>query len=224
MAATASSHTTVPELAFAVRDAARVEHAAVPALAFAIAVEAAGGAAIRSVLLDVQVQIAARRRAYSPATHERLFEVFGPVEGWGATLRTLLWTRATLVVPAFDGATTAQLTVPCSYDLDVLASRYLDALDGGEVPLEFLFSGTVFYAGPAGQLQAGRISWEQEAEYRLPVAVWREALDRHFRGTAWLRLGKERFDRLAAFKARHAYATWDDAIDALLRPPEEDGP
>ena len=66
--------------------------------------------------------------------------------------------------------------------------------------------------------QVARISWEQEAGYRLPVALWRETLDRHFPGTAWVRLGKERFDRLAAFKARHAFASWDDAVDALLPP------
>ena len=55
---------------------------------------------------------------------------------------TLLWTRTTLVVPPFTGSTVVELPVPCSYDMDVLASRYLDALAGGEVPLEFLFSGT----------------------------------------------------------------------------------
>jgi hypothetical protein len=220
VATTVPQPTAAPELAFAVRDAAPLEHAAAPTLAFAIGVEAAGGAAIRSVLLDVQVQIAARRRGYAPETHARLFEVFGPVAGWGSTLRTLLWTRATLVVPPFTGATTAQLALPCSYDLDVLASRYLDALDGGEVPLEFLFSGTVFYTGPGGLLQVCRISWEQEAGYRLPVAVWRETMDAHFPGVAWLRLDKERFDRLCAFKSRNALPSWEAAVDALL-PPEE---
>jgi Family of unknown function (DUF6084) len=218
MTATSPGHLTAPELSFGVQGAARVEHAAAPALAFTIAVAAPAGVAIRSVLLDVQLQIAARRRSYDEASHTRLFEVFGPVAGWGATLRTLLWTRTTLVIPPFTGATTAALHVPCSYDMDVLATRYLDALDDGEVPLEFLFSGTVFYAGPGGMLQVARISWDREAGFRLPVALWRETLDRHFAGTAWLRLGKERYDRLAAYKARHALPTWDDAVDALLPP------
>jgi len=84
------------------------------------------------------------------------------------------------------------------------------------VPLEFLFSGTVFYAGAAGQLQASRISWEQEAEYPLPVRVWRETMERHFPGTAWLRLPKDSFDRLCAYKARNAYASWEQALDELL--------
>jgi hypothetical protein len=56
-------------------------------------------------------------------------------------------------VPPFTGTTVVDLHVPCSYDMEVLASKYLDALAGGEVPLEFLFSGTVFYTGAGGQLQ-----------------------------------------------------------------------
>ena len=86
---------------FAVEGAARVEHAAVPTLRFALRI--ASAEPVRSVLLDVQVQIAARRRGYDAAAHDRLFELFGPVADWGTTLRTLLWTRTTLVVPAFDG-------------------------------------------------------------------------------------------------------------------------
>jgi hypothetical protein len=201
----------VPSLSFSVEGAERVEHAAVPTIAFAMGV--ASELSVRSVLLDIQLQIAARRRPYDSAAHERLFELFGPVEQWGTSLRTLLWTRATLVVPPFTGSTVAQLPVACSYDLDVTASRYFDALEDGEVPLEFLFSGTVFYGAP---LQAARISWESEAAYRMPVALWRETMDRYFNGTAWLRLPKPSLDRLAAHKSRHALATWEDVVDSLL--------
>ena len=203
----------VPSLSFSVEGAERVEHVAVPTIAFALRIESGDGVAVRSVLLDVQLQIAARRRPYENATHDRLFELFGPVEQWGTSLRTLLWTRATLVVPPFTGSTVVQLPIACSYDLEVAASRYFDALDDGEVPLEFLFSGTVFYGAP---LQAARISWESEAEYRMPVALWRETMDRYFNGTAWLRLPKPSLDRLAAHKSRHALATWEDVVDSLL--------
>jgi Family of unknown function (DUF6084) len=201
----------VPELEFEVQRAAHVEHAAVPTIAFALRI--AGELPVRSVLLDVQVQIAARRRAYGGTAHERLFELFGPVEQWETSLRTLLWTRATLVVPPFTGSTVVDLPIACSYDLDVAASRYFDALEDGDVPLEFLFSGTVFYGAP---LQAGRISWESEAGYRMPVALWRQTMDRYFNGTAWLRLSKPSLDRLAAHKSRHALATWEDVVDSLL--------
>jgi Family of unknown function (DUF6084) len=201
------------ELAFTVEGAARLEHAAVPTLRFALGVEA--GREIRSVLLDIQIQIPARRRGYDADAHDRLFELFGPVADWGTTLRTLLWTRTTVVVPAFSERTVVDLDVPCSYDLEVAASRYMDALSDGEVPLEFLFSGSVFYSGEDGELQTTRLSWESEAEYRLPVRVWKETMERYFRGTAWVRLSKESFDRLSAYKSRNALATWDDALEAL---------
>ena len=204
------------ELAFTVEGAERVEHAAVPSVRFALRLTAPAGRAIRSVLLDTQIQIAARRRRYDAAAEERLFELFGAPAGWGVTLRTLPWTRVTSVVPPFEGSTLVDVDVPCSYDLHVAASRYFDGLDGGEVPLEFLFSGTVFAAGPGGMLQATRISWETDAEYRFSVALWQETMERYFRGTAWLRLRKDAFDRLAAYKSRRALATWEEAIESLL--------
>jgi hypothetical protein len=211
----------MPELAFTVTDAARVEYAAVPTLRFALRVESLDGEPIRSILLDTQIQIAARRRHYDAAAHDRLFELFGPPADWGTTLRTLLWHRVTVVVPAFTGVTSVNVDVPCTYDLEVAASRYLDALSDGVVPLEFLFSGSVFASGPGGGLSVTRLSWEQEAGYQLPVRVWREVMDAYFRGYAWLRLRKGAFDRLSAYKSRNALATWEDTLDSLLPAAEE---
>jgi hypothetical protein len=212
----------IPELAFTVEGAAPAGYTAVPTLRFALRIDSSGGQPIRSLVLDTQLQIAARRRPYDDSSRERLFELFGPPGGWGTTLRTLLWARTTLVVPPFDASTVVDLDVPCTYDLEVTAARYLDALGDGEVPLEFLFSGTVFYSGADGALQTTRISWESEAGYELPVRVFRETMERHFPGTAWVRLRKESFDRLAAYKSRHALATWEDALDALLDEGEEE--
>jgi hypothetical protein len=209
----------IPQLAFAVTDGARLEHAATPTLRFALRVTS-GGAAVRSILLDTQIRIAATRRAYAPESDDRLFELFGARADWGTTLRSLLWTHTTLVVPPFTGATEVDLLVPCTYDLEVTATRYFDALADGDVPLEFLFSGTVFYSADDGRLQTARLSWELEAEYRLPVAVWRETMDHHFPGTAWLRLDRESHDRLVAYKSRRALPTWAAALDELM-PPEE---
>jgi hypothetical protein len=203
----------VIELGCSVVGASRVEHTAVPTLRFDLRVTSV--VPVRSVLLDVQVQIAARRRGYDADAHDRLFELFGPVSDWGTSLRTLLWTRSTLVVPAFTDESVVALDVPCSYDLEVTASRDLDALNDGVVPLEFLFSGSVFYSGEDGALQTTRLSWNSEAAFDLPVRVWKETMERYFRGTAWVRLSKESFDRLSAYKSRNALASWDDALAAL---------
>jgi Family of unknown function (DUF6084) len=213
---TALPAASIPELAFAVTGAERLEHAAAPTIELVLRVDEADGRAIRSILLDVQIQIAARRRAYGPEEQVRLFELFGPPSGWGAALRTVPWLRTTLVVPPFTGAAEVRVPVACSYDLEVAASRYFDSLHGGEVPLELLFSGSVFYTGAGGALQTARLPWTQEAEFRLPVALWKDTMERYFRGTAWLRLRKDTFDRLAAHKARRALGSWEEAVEELL--------
>jgi Family of unknown function (DUF6084) len=199
-----------------VESASALEYAATPTLKFALRIEALSGQPIRSILLDVQIQIAARQRGYEPAVQERLLELFGLPDRWGATLRTLPWLRTTAVVPAFSDSTLVDLLVPCTYDLEVTAARYFAALEDGVVPLEFLFSGSVFFSTPQGALQTSRIAWDHEVDYRLPVAVWRQTMDRHFPQSAWLRLGSDSFDRLCAYKARNAFESWEATIDSLL--------
>jgi hypothetical protein len=211
-----ASATSVPQLSFQIEDAVAERYAAIPTLNFALRIERAGGGPVRSVLLDTQIQIAARRRSYGEAEQAWLVELFGTPERWSTTLRTLLWTRTTLVVPPFADSAEVTLPVACSYDLEANAANYLSGLQDGEVPLEFLFSGSGFYSAPGGMLQTARISWDREAEYRLPLRVWREAMDRHFPGAAWLRLGRPVFDQLRAYKAEHGLRTLDDAVERLL--------
>jgi hypothetical protein len=208
--------TPIPELRFQVRGASSVDYAAVPTIAFSLAIEAPSPRQIRSLLLDVQIQIAARQRGYRQGSQERLLELFGTPDRWRATLRTLPWTRTTVVVPPFTGATVAEIPVACTYDLEVTAARYLAALDDGEVPLELLLSGTVFFSSETGALQATRIAWDHELDYRMPVAVWRQAMERHFPDSAWVRLSREQFDRLWAYRSRHALTGWDATLAALL--------
>jgi len=206
----------IPALEFSVEGSGTLEHAATPTLTFALRVAASDGRAIRSVLLDVQIQIAARQRRYDPDVQDRLLELFGPVKDWGRTLRTLPWLRLSVVVPPFTGSTLVELRAPCTYDLEVAGARYFAALRTGFIPLEFVFSGSTFFAGEDGALQTARIGWDHEVAYRLPVSVWRQTMERHFPDSAWLRLGQQSFGRLTAFKARGAFTTWDAAIDALL--------
>jgi len=205
-----------PELSFRVAGADVLEHAAVPTLSFELRIEASSGAAIRSVLLNVQIQIAARRRPYDETAERTLVELFGTAERWGSTLCTLPWVRTTVAVPPFDDSTIVELPVTCTYDLEVAASKYFNGLDAGKVPLEFLFSGSVFYINRAGLLQTARIAWESEVEFALPVRTWKQAIERHFPGAAWLRLDRASFDRLYAFKASNALPSWEAALDSLL--------
>ena len=141
---------------------------------------------------------------------------------WKDTLRSLLWTHTVLQVPPFSGSTVVDMPVPCTYDLEVVAAKYFHALDDGEVPLEFLFSGTVFYAGEGVGLQVARISWEKEAEFRLPVRLWKEMMNHYFPNSAWIRLRKDAFDRLYDYKVRMGFPTWESAVEALLRASEHE--
>jgi hypothetical protein len=211
----------LPDLDFRVEGAEVLEYAAAPSLLFKLHVENLEGEPIRSVSLNTQIRIAATQRHYDTMEQERLLEVFGEPHRWGNTLRSLLWTHTTLQVSPFSGTTVVDMPVPCTYDLDVVAAKYFYALEDGEVPLEFLFSGTVFYAGEGGRLQIARISWEKEAEYRMPVRLWKEMMEQYFPNSAWIRLHKDAFDQLYDYKVRMGLPTWEAAVEALLRASEQ---
>ena len=212
----------MPDLDFAVEDADVLEFAAVPSLLFKLRLENLEEEPIRSVALSTQVRIAVTQRHYEAAEQERLLEVFGEPHRWGSTLRSLLWTHTTLQVPPFSGSTVVDMPVTCTYDFDVVAAKYFDALEDGEVPLEFLFSGTVFYAGEGGGLQIARIPWEKEAQFRMPVRLWKEMMEHYFPNSAWIRLRKDAFDRLYDYKARRGLPTWEAAVEALLHASEQE--
>jgi hypothetical protein len=205
-----------PELAISVEDAGPLAHAAAPTLRFALRVERRSGGAVRSLALMAQVRLAVTRRAYDAATQARLVELFGTPDRWGDTLRSVLWTNASVQVPAFADEARVELCVPCTYDLDVAASKYLNALEDGAVPLELLFSGSVFYAGDDGRLQVAQLPWELEASFALPAASWRETMDGHFPHSAWLRLDRDLHERLLAYRAARTLPSWDAALRDLL--------
>jgi hypothetical protein len=213
------------ELGFAVT-AVRVEpYAAVPTLIFRLRIAETAGVEIHTIALRCQVQIEPRRRHYSAAEQERLLDLFGEPRRWGETLQTLLWSHVTLMVPGFSGEVTTDLPLTCTYDFDLTAAKYFQALGEGEIPLLFLFSGTVFVRQEGG-FSIEQVPWSHEAPFRLPVAVWRELMDRYFPGTVWLRLRRESFDALQRFKAVRALTSWEETIDTLLRaaaPPQGHG-
>jgi hypothetical protein len=211
----------VPNLDFGIEGAEVPEFAAVPSLLFKLRIENLEEEPIRSVALNTQIRIAATQRHYAAAEQERLLELFGAPHRWKDTLRSLLWTHSVLQVPRFSGSTVVDMPVPCTYDLEVVATKYFYALEDGEVPLEFLFSGTVFYAAEGGRLQTARISWEKEAEFRLPVRLWKEMMERYFPNSTWIRLRKDAFDELYDYKIRMGLPTWEATVEALLRASEQ---
>ena len=211
----------MPDLEFKLEGAEVAEFAAIPSLVFKLRIENLEDEPVRSVALNTQIRIAATGRHYEAAEQERLLELFGEPSRWKDTLRSLLWTHTVLQVPRFSGSTVVDMPVACTYDLEVVAAKYFYALEEGEVPLEFLFSGTIFYAGEDGRLQTTRISWEKEAEFRLPVRLWKEMMDQYFPNSAWVRLRKDAFDQLYDYKVRKGLPTWEATVEALLQASEQ---
>jgi hypothetical protein len=216
----------MPDLSFQVEGAEPERFAAVPLLLFKLRVTEAGAGGepptpIHAVALHCQVRIEPARRRYSPAEQRRLLDLFGTPERWGQTLRPMLWTHADVVVRPFVGSTSVDLPVPCSYDFALAATKYFDALEGGEIPLCFLFSGTIFYEAEGGRLQVAQVPWEKEASFRLAAATWQALMDLHYPNGAWLRLRKDVFDRLSEYKSRRGLPTWEQALEQLLSAAEE---
>lgn len=199
-------------------------HAATPTLLFRLGLETTPREVIHCVALRCQIRIEPQRRRYSNAEQGRLLELFGEVPRWGDTLRPFLWSNASVMVPGFDGATEIDLPVPCSYDLEIAGAKYLhgldDGADAGDVPLAFLFSGSIFGRGPGG-ISVTQVSWSKDVAFRMPASTWRELMDLYFPNGGWLRLSRETLDALCAFKAKHALASWDQVLEALLREAEE---
>ncbi len=207
----------MPDLSFGVDSAAAVTYAAAPLLAFKLRVtNAAADEPIHTVALRCQIQIEAARRRYDGDDREGLRDLFGEPEQWSRTVRTMLWTHASVVVPSFTGSRVVDLPVPCTYDFNVAAAKYFYALEGGEVPLSLLFSGTVFYAADGGALQVAQIPWDREVAYRLPVRVWREMMDHYYPNSAWISLRRDVFDQLYRYKIRQGLPTWEGAMERLL--------
>ncbi len=214
----------MPDLSFQVEGAEAVPYAVAPLLALKLRVTNADPQEpIQTVALRCQIQLEVTRRRYNPEEQERLHDLFGEPERWGQTLRTMLWTHASINIPPFNGNTVVDLQVPCSFDFNVAATKYFAGLEDGEIPIELLFSGTVFYEAPDGALQVAQISWEAEARYRLPVRVWKEMMDIYYPNSAWLNLRRDVFERLYEYKRRRGIPTWEQALEEILPPVEETG-
>jgi hypothetical protein len=207
----------VPDLSFHLEGAEPVPFAAAPLLALTLRVNNADPQEIiQTVALRCQIQIETTRRRYDPIEQDRLFELFDRPERWGQTLRTMLWTHASVIIPTFSNSTLVDLPVPCTYDFNVAVTKYFAGLENGEIPLCILFSGTVFYETDEGVLQAGQIPWDREARYSLPVRVWRQMMDIYYPNSAWLSIRKDVFDRLYGYKRRHGIPTWEETLDRVL--------
>jgi hypothetical protein len=209
----------MPDLTFRVSGAKMVPYAASPIVALDLTIiNASPSEQVHSIMLQCQVRIDAPARSYEMAEKKALREVFGAPDLWGRSLKSLLWTQATLLVTAFAGATTAELHLPCTRDFDLAIAKYFHALDdASEIPMSLLFSGTVFHASQEdGALSVAQIPWTKEASYRMPVRVYKDAIDHYYPNSQSITLQRDLFDRLYQHKMKTGATTWDQVVESLL--------
>jgi hypothetical protein len=212
----------MPDLDFRVESVAPVPYAAAPTLSFRLRVTNKNREeVIHTLALRAQIQIEVTRRHYTAEEQARLSDLFGEPGRWGQTLKTMPWTHVAVNVPPFQGQTSVEIPVPCTFDFNVGSTKYFHGLNEGDLPLNFLFSGTVFYRGEQDELQVAPISWEKEAKFRLPLKIWKQMIDEYYPNTAWLCLRRDAFERLYEYKVRNGIPTFEEVMERLFANADE---
>lgn len=203
------------ELSFDVADVRPEPYAITPVLAARVKVSVPADEPVHAIALRCQVRLDPLRRGYSDEEAAGLIDLFGPRERWATTQHTFLWQHCAVMLPGFTGSCEIALELDCTYDFEVTAAKYLHALRDGSVPLQFLFSGTVFMAGERG-FSVQQVPWDCEDRYDMPVAVWRDLIRQHYPGSGWVRLDHDTMAALAAYKSSRGLLRLDDAVVELL--------
>jgi hypothetical protein len=201
------------DVTFSVSTALPKRFAASPTIVFGLHVTASQP--IEAAALRVQLRIEPQWRSYAPREQALLRDLFGTPDRWQTTLRALSWADLPVAVPGFVSETDVEVNVPCTYDFDVTATRFLNALGDGEIPVRFLFSGAIFRDGALG-FSTERVSWSSECAYRMPLDVWRGALRACYGDDALIRISRETLEQLQRYRALSGARSWDELFERLL--------
>lgn len=203
------------EVTFAVVDVFPEPYAVTPVLTARVGIAALGEEPVHAIALRAQIRIEPLRRGYTDHEAAALLDLFGTRDRWSTTQHTFLWQHSGVMVQGFTGTTQVDLPLECTYDVEVTAAKFFHALRDGAIPLQFLFSGTVFTKGQHG-FAVTPVPWDREDHYDMPVSVWRALIDLHYPHTGWIRLHHDTIDALVDYKARHALLGLDDTVMELL--------
>jgi hypothetical protein len=205
----------MPELSIDCVSAEPEPYAAAPTVQFILKIAETSGVRVHTIALRCQLRIEPQRRAYSGEETRRLSDLFGEPARWGDTLHAMQLATVGVMVPGFSGSVQVPMPVACTADTEVATAKYFHGLDDGDIPLLMLFSGTVFYRADAG-VQVAPVPWRLELSHRLPLRVWRSAMDQHFPGSTWLPVRVETMHALQRYRAEHDALNWDDTLAGLL--------
>ena len=118
----------MPDLSFNVESALPVKFAASPMLHFKLNLENRSSESIHTIVLNCQIRIDPSKRQYTEDEQAGVHDLFGERSRWGQTLKPMLWTHASVIVPAFKQSTSVNLPVPCTYDFNLAAAKFFPRL------------------------------------------------------------------------------------------------
>ena len=199
------------KLEFAARRARAEPRSAAPVIRLPVEVRAPG-TKIEALVLRARVQIEPWKRVAGALEKELLRELSGT--------QPLQWADVGITLCSFAEATTFEIPISCTYDMQVAATKYLTAVVRGDIPVRVFFNGTAFFASENGFL-VEPLSWDCECEAMVPVQVWRDAMDACFAGQAWMRVDRATFDALARYRVSRGFDNWDRTLEYLLAAQEE---
>jgi hypothetical protein len=215
----------MPDLKFEILSSEVKPYAVLPTISFQLRItNSTENEEVYAAALKCQVMIEALKRTYSEDSKNKLVELFGPFSRWDETLRSFFWTIINIPVPRFTDQTIVEVTIPCSEDQALAAGKYFYAVTDGDIPLNFLFSGTLFYKNVDSDLQVTMIPWEKEAVWKMPANLWQEMMNIYFPGKRWLQVKKDIYDRLVVFKAQSSFPTLETVLEFLLDDALKDTP
>ncbi len=207
----------MPDLKFEILSSHVKQYAAVPTLVFNLQItNHVENEEVYAVALKCQVMIEAVKRRYDEESKDRLFELFGEHTRWDETLRTIFWQIINIPVPAFKNKTVVEINIPCSEDFGTSAGKYFYAVRDENVPLAFLFSGTLFYKNCDDDLQITLVPWEKEALYKMPLALWQQMMDNYFPNCRWLQISRDVYEKLVSYKALSRFATLQNCLEHII--------
>lgn len=207
----------MPDLKFEIISSEVKRYAIQPTLSFMLQItNETENEEVYAAALKCQVMIEAVKRKYNEDAKDKLHELFGEPYRWDETLRSFFWTIINIPVPRFTGKTVVEIAIPCSEDQALAAGKYFYAVSDGNVPLAFLFSGTLFYKDAEDNLQVTLVPWEKEALCKMPANLWQEMMNTHFPDTRWMKIRKDIYDRLVKYKAHSTFPTLESCLESLL--------
>ena len=187
-----------------------------PTLRFRLRITEPSRRPVFMIALSAVITVEPSKRSYDDATRSKLVELFGEPERWSTTAVNFRWTAFDMLVPAFTETTEVDVSVPCTYDLEVAAAKYFYGLADGQAPVRFHFSGRIYYDAGDGRLQYAQVPWDCSVRFAMPVEAWKGAVAEAYPYRGWIPLDTATIERLQELKTDRGLPTFDAAVEQLL--------